>query len=71
MSNENYNGKVVRTNEEIKSDDDRLFVTVVSTSDYHAGGLGFDPRLYPTNFSRRIGSRTVSTQLCEDNRVAN
>ena len=49
---------------------DRLFGIVVSTSDYHPRGPGFDSRLYPRNFSGSIGSGTGSTQPCEDNWVA-
>ena len=42
---------------------------VVSTSDYHPRGPGFDSRLYPRNFSGSIGSGTGSTQPREDNWV--
>ena len=48
---------------------DRLFGIVVSTSDCHPIGPGFDSRLYPRNFSGSIGSGTGSTQLREDNWV--
>ena len=43
---------------------------VVSTSDCHPRGPGFDSRLYPRNFSGNIGSRTGSTQPREDNWMA-
>ena len=49
---------------------DRLFGIVVSKSDCHARGPGFDSRLYTRHFSGSIGSRTVSTQPSEDNWVA-
>ena len=51
---------------------DHLFGIVVSTSDCHPRGPGFDSRLYPRNFSgsRPIGSGTGSTQPREDNWVA-
>ena len=49
---------------------DRLFDIVVSTSDCHPRGPGFDSRLYPRNFSGSIGSGTGSTQLREDNWIA-
>ena len=48
----------------------RLFGIVVSTSDSHPRGPGFDSRLYPRNFSGSIGSATGSTQPREDNWVA-
>ena len=47
-----------------------LFGIVVSTSDCHPRGLGFDSRLYPRNFSGSIGSGTRSTQPREENCVA-
>ena len=43
---------------------------MVSTSDCHPRGPGFDSRLYPRNFSGIIGSGTGSTQPREDNWVA-
>ena len=46
---------------------DRLFGIVVSTSDCHSRGPGFDFQQYPTNFSGSIGSETGSTQPREDN----
>ena len=49
---------------------DRLFGIVVSTSDCHLRGPGFDFRLYPRNFSGSMGSGTGSTQPREDNWVA-
>ena len=49
---------------------DHLFGIVVSTSDYHPRGPGFDSRLYPRNFSGSVGSGTGSTQPHEDNWVA-
>ena len=49
---------------------DRLFGIVVSASDYHPRGHGFDSRLYPRNFSGSIGSGTGSTQPREDKWVA-
>ena len=49
---------------------DHLFGIVVSTSDCHPRGPGFDSRLYPRNFSGSIGSGTGSTQPREDNWVA-
>ena len=49
---------------------DHLFGIVVSTSDCHPRGLGFDSRLYPRNFSGSIVSGTGSTQPREDNWVA-
>ena len=49
---------------------DRLFGIVVSTSDCHPRGPGFDSRLYSTNFSGSIGSGAGSTQPREDNWVA-
>ena len=49
---------------------DRLFVTVISTSDCHPRGPGFDSRLYPRNVSGSIGSGTGFTQPREDNWVA-
>ena len=49
---------------------DHLFGIVVSTSDCHPRGPGFDSRLYPRNFSGSTGSGTRSTQPCEDNCVA-
>ena len=49
---------------------DHMFGMVVSTSDCHSKGPGFDSRLYPRIFSRRIGSGTGSTQPREDNWVA-
>ena len=45
---------------------DRLFGIVVSPSDCHPRGPGFDSRLYPRNFSGSIGS----AQPREDNWVA-
>ena len=39
---------------------DRLFGIVVSTSDSHPRGPGFNSRLYPRNFSGSIGSGTGS-----------
>ena len=45
-------------------------VQVVSTSDCHPRGPGFDSRLYPRNFSGSKGSVTRSTQPREDNWVA-
>ena len=54
----------------LKSRRDRLFGTVVSTSDCHPRGPGFDSRLYPRNFSGSIGSGTEPTQPREDNWVA-
>ena len=51
-------------------DNDRLFGIVVSTTDCHPRGHGFDSRLYPGNFSGSIGSGTGSTQPREDNWVA-
>ena len=47
-----------------------LFGIVVSTSDCHPRGPGFDSRLHPRNFSGSIGSGTGSTQPREDNWVA-
>ena len=47
-----------------------LFGIVVSMSDYHPRGPGFDSRLYPTNYSGSIGSGTGSTQPREANWVA-
>ena len=47
----------------------RLFVRMVSTSDCHPRGLGFDSRLYPGNFSGSLGSGTRSTQPREGNWV--
>ena len=49
---------------------DRLFGIVVSTSDCHPRGPGFDSRLYPRNFSGSIGSGMGSTQPREDNWAA-
>ena len=49
---------------------DQLFGIMVSTSDYHPRGPGFNSRLYPRNVSGSIGSGTGSTQLCEDNWLA-
>ena len=49
---------------------DHLFGIVVSTSDCHPRGPGFDSRLYPRNFSGSIRSATGSTQPREDNWVA-
>ena len=49
---------------------DHLFGIVVSMSDCHPRGPGFDSRLYPRNFSGSIGSGTGSTHPREDNRVA-
>ena len=46
---------------------DHLFGIVVSTSDCHPKGPGFDSRQYPRNFSGSIGSGTGSTQPREDN----
>ena len=43
---------------------------MVSTSDCHPRGSGFDSRLYSRNFSGSIGSGTVSTQPREDNWIA-
>ena len=50
---------------------DHLFGIVVSTSDCHARGPGFDSLVYPRNFSGSIGYGTGSTQPREDNWVAN
>ena len=47
-----------------------LFGIVISTSDCHPKGPGFDSRLYPRNVSGSIGSGTGSTQPREDNWVA-
>ena len=47
-----------------------LFGIVVSTSDCHPKGPGFDSRLYPRNFSGSVVSGTGSTQPREDNWVA-
>ena len=52
------------------SDNDHLFGIVVSMSDCHPRGPGFDSWLYPRNFSGSIGSGTWSTQPREDNWVA-
>ena len=49
---------------------DHLFGMVVSTSDCHPRGPGFDSRLCPRNFSGSKGSGTGSTQPREDNWVA-
>ena len=49
---------------------DRLFGIVVSTSDCHPRGPGFDTRIYPRNFSWSIGSGTGFTQPRKDNWVA-
>ena len=49
---------------------DTVFGIVVSASDCHPRGPGFDSRLYPRNLSGSIGSGTVSTQPREDNWVA-
>ena len=49
---------------------DHLFGKVVSTSDCHPRGPGFDSRLYPRNFSRSIGSGMGSIQPHEANWVA-
>ena len=49
---------------------DHLFGIVISTSNCHPRGPGFDSRLYPRNFSGSIGSGTGSTQRREDNWVA-
>ena len=49
---------------------DRLFGRVVSTSDCHPRGPGFDSPLYPRYFSGSIGSGTGSTQAREDNSIA-
>ena len=49
---------------------DSLFGIVVSTSNCHPRGPGFDSRLYHRNFSGSIGSGTGSTQSHEDNWVA-
>ena len=49
---------------------DHLFGIVVSMSDCHPRGHGFDSRLYYRNFSESIGSGTGSTQPREDNWVA-
>ena len=49
---------------------DHLFGIVVSMSDCHPRGPGFDSRLYPRHFSGSIGSGTGSTQPREDNWVA-
>ena len=46
---------------------DHLFGIVVSTSDCHPRGPGFDSRLYLRNFSGSIGSGMGSTQPREDN----
>ena len=48
----------------------QLFGIVVSTSDCHPRGAGFDSRLYPRNFSGSIGSGLWYTQPREDNWVA-
>ena len=58
MINENNNEEVValRPYKKIKSDHDRLFGIVVSTTDYHPIGLGFDPQPYLRKFSGSIGS---------------
>ena len=42
---------------------------VVSTSDCHPRGPGFNSRLYPKNFSASIGSGTGSTQPRESTLV--
>ena len=49
---------------------DRLFGTVVSTSDCHPKGRRFDFRLYPRNFSGSIEFGTGSNQPHEENWVA-
>ena len=49
---------------------DHLFGIVVSTSDCHPRGPGFDSRLYPRLFFGSVGSGTGSTQPREDNWVA-
>ena len=49
---------------------DHLFGIVVSTSDYHPRGPGFNSRIYPRNISESIRSGTGSTQPREDNWVA-
>ena len=48
---------------------DCLFGIVVSTSDCHPRGPGFDSQLYSGNFCGGIGSGTGSTQPREDNWV--
>ena len=50
--------------------EDQLFGIVVSTSDCHPRGPGFDSRLYPRNFSKSLGYGTGSTQPREANWVA-
>ena len=47
-----------------------IFGMVVSTSDCHSRGPGFDSRLYPRPFSGSIGSGMWSTQPREDNWIA-
>ena len=47
-----------------------MFGIVVSTSDCHPRGPGFDSRLYPRHFSGSIGSGSGSTQPREDDWVA-
>ena len=49
---------------------DHLSGIVVSTSDCHSRGPGFDSRLYPRKFSGSIGAGTRSTEPREDNWVA-
>ena len=49
---------------------DRLFGIVVSTSDCHPRGTGFDSRLDFRTFSGTIRSGTGTTQPIEDNWVA-
>ena len=46
---------------------DHLSGIVVSISDCHPRGTGFDSRLYRINFSGGIGSETGSTQPREHN----
>ena len=48
----------------------RLFSMVVSTSDCHPRGPGFDSRLYPRNFSGSIGPGTGSIKPREGNWLA-
>ena len=52
------------------NDGDHLFGIVVSKSDCHPRGPGFDSRLYSRNFSGSIGYGTGSTEPREDNWVA-
>ena len=69
-TNEGGGSKAHKINFHYKYLTDHLFCIVISTSDCHPRGPGFDFRLYHRNISARVGPGADSTQPHEENWVA-